>query len=231
MARLRNRIRKADYFTDGELLRWHRDKRATYSALWALAEDSGCLEDDPFMWKLLIWPSPMDADITVELLAQWRDELVTDGKLLPYTVEGKPYLYIKTFLQHEHPRNPQRPDLPLPPWVRCDITEGVAKDGKKWVRTVFADTERPVQSLNGVCTESVQAPQPRPAPSRVPKGTRGTGRAGLSPNGSSPPLGDGTRVCWKCKQPITGDDMCEDRVVETKRGLRHVDCPKVEVAS
>ena len=45
MSRLHSRIRKADYFSDGELLRWNRDKRTTYSGLWALAEDSGCLED------------------------------------------------------------------------------------------------------------------------------------------------------------------------------------------
>jgi len=231
MARLRNRIRKADYFTDGELLRWHRDKRATYSALWALAEDSGCLEDDPFMWKLLIWPSPMDADITVELLAQWRDELVEAGKLVPYEAESERYLYIKTFHQHEMPRNPQMNDLPLPEWVSRHQVEGVGKDGKRWVRYRYTDGKYTTQNRYGLCTDSIHTPLPCPALSRVPKGTRGTGQAGLSPNGSSPPLGDGTRVCWKCKQPITGDDMCEDRVVETKRGLRHVDCPKVEAAS
>ena len=123
MARLRNRIRKADYFSDGELLRWPRDKRTTYSGLWALAEDSGCLEDDPFMWKLLIWPSPMDTDITVEKLQGWRDELVEAGKLIPYEAEGKRCLYISSFHKHEKPRNPQEPTLPLPPWVQHDVTE------------------------------------------------------------------------------------------------------------
>ena len=52
MSRLGNRIRKAGFYTDGELLRWHRDKRETYSGLGNLAEDSGCLEDDPFAWKI-----------------------------------------------------------------------------------------------------------------------------------------------------------------------------------
>jgi hypothetical protein len=173
MSRLRNRIRKADYFTDGELLRWHRDKRATYSGLWAIAEDSGCLEDDPFTWKLLIWGSPLDADITVELLTTWRDEFVAAGKLIAYEAEGKPFLYIRTFHQHEHPRNPQRPDIPTPPWVEWESVEGVGKDGKRWVRTSFRDTKYLVQTPNKVCTEAVPTPQPRPAPSRVPKGTRG----------------------------------------------------------
>jgi hypothetical protein len=128
VARLRNRIRKADYFTDGELLRWPRDKRTTYSGLWALAEDSGCLEDDPFTWKLVLWPSPLDADITVEMLATWRDELVDADKLVPYEAEGKRHLFIRTFHDHEHPRNPQSPGLPLPPWVTWEPS---ARDSRK----------------------------------------------------------------------------------------------------
>lgn len=108
---------KAQFWTDPELLRWPRDKRETYRGLWALAEDSGCLEDDPFGWKLILWPSPVDGDITVDVLTQWRDELIEARKLIPYDADGKPYLYLRTFHNHESPRNPQRPDLPLPAWV------------------------------------------------------------------------------------------------------------------
>jgi hypothetical protein len=232
MSRLRNRIRKADYFSDGELLRWPRDKRTTYSGLWAIAEDSGCLEDDPFMWKMLLWASPLDADITVELLTTWRDELVAAGKLIPYEAEGKPYLYIRTFLQHEHPRNPQRPDLPLPEWIRCDSVEGVAKDGKRWVRTQYTDTKYSVQGPNEVCTESVPAPQPRPAPSRVPKGTSGKGVGSSKPvdNSTVRPAapganGNGLPTCWRCNREISSDDLAEDRCVLSSKGLRHSECP------
>ena len=235
MSRLRNRIRKADYFTDGELLRWHRDKRTTYSGLWAIAEDSGCLEDDPFTWKLLIWGSPLDADITVELLTQWRDEMVAAGKLIPYEAEGKPFLYIKTFLQHEHPRNPQRPDLPLPPWVHCESVEGIAKDGKRWVRTQYTDPSHSVQGVYEVCTDTVQAPQPTssPAPSRVPKGTSGKGVGQRSPvdkstvRASLPEVsanGNGHPTCWRCTKPISGDDVLDGRCVDSRKGLRHLEC-------
>lgn len=138
MARLRNRIMKATFWTDPELLRWPRDKRTTYKGLWALAEDSGCLEDDPFEWKLILWPSPMDADITVELLEQWRDELVEYGKLLPYESDGKPYLYAANFHQHEKPRNPQSPDLPLPPWVQYESKEVERRDGRKNIVNTYS---------------------------------------------------------------------------------------------
>ena len=231
MTRLRNRIRKADYFTDGELLRWHRDKRYTYSGLWAIAEDSGCLEDDPFTWKLVLWSSPLDADITVELLTQWRDELVAAGKLVPYTADGKAFLYIKTFLQHEHPRNPQRPDLPLPPWVRCESVQGTAKDGKRWIRTQYIDTKYSVQTQYEVSTDSVPAPPPRPAPSRVPKGTSGKGVGSSKPVDNStvqlaaPSNGNGSDpVCWRCGNAITGDEILDDACVLSHRGTRHKQC-------
>lgn len=205
MARLRNRIRKADYFTDGELLRWHRDKRATYTGLWAMAEDSGCLEDDPFMWKTLIWPSPLDTDITVDLLTKWRDELVEAGKLIPYESDGKACLYINTFHQHEMPRNPQRNDLPLPEWVRREESAGVGKDGRKWVRFRYVDTRDSVQNRYRLCTEAVLQPLPRPALSCVPKGTTGQegGRRGRLLGAASTPANN---LCPNCEAEATYDE-------------------------
>jgi hypothetical protein len=134
MARLRNRIVKADFWNDSELLRWPRDKRFTYQGLWASAEDSGCIEDDPFGWKLMLWPSPLDADITVERLAQWRSEMVDVGKLIPYESNGKACLYLRTFHHHESPRNPQAPNLPLPPWVLWETSTVERKDGGRGSR-------------------------------------------------------------------------------------------------
>jgi hypothetical protein len=126
--RLRNRTINAEFWTDPELLRWHRDKRATYEGLWCLCEDSGCLEDDAFGWKLAIWPSPLDSDITVEVLQQWRDEMVADGKLIAYEADGKKYVYLKNFHQYQRPRNPQSPNLPLPSFVTWECND---KDTRK----------------------------------------------------------------------------------------------------
>lgn len=117
MPRLRNRIVKAEFWTDPELLRWPLSKRHFYQGLWAAAEDSACLEDDAFGWKLTLFPSPIDGEVTVEVLEGWRDELVEADKLIPYMAQGKPYLYLATFHDTEKPRNPQSPTLPLPAWV------------------------------------------------------------------------------------------------------------------
>lgn len=168
MARLRNRILKAEFWTDAELLRWPREKRWTYQGLWESAEDSGCLEDDPFGWKLQLWPSPMDSDITVELLTQWRDEMVEAGKLVPYEADGKHYLYCARFHQHEHPRNPQRPDLPLPPWVQWVTTE----DEKGRKRNSYMVSIPTVTVPGQYCAANVTPAPIRSVPSRpdpIPK--------------------------------------------------------------
>lgn len=120
--RIRNRQKKATFWTDGDLLRWPRDKRYFYESLWSCAEDSCCIIDDMFEVKLTAWPSPLDADLTVELLEQWRDELIECGKLIPYEADGRRYLFIPRMAEHEKPRNPQVPDWPLPPWVTYAVT-------------------------------------------------------------------------------------------------------------
>jgi hypothetical protein len=120
--RLRNRIVKATYWTSGELCRWHRDKRDFYRSLWACAEDSCCVEDDMFEVKMTAWPSPLDADMSVERFETWRDELIEAGKIVPYEVDGRRYLYLPDMARHETPRNPQKPDLPMPPWVTYTTT-------------------------------------------------------------------------------------------------------------
>jgi hypothetical protein len=151
---------KAEFWTDPELLRWPLAKRVFYQGLWAMAEDSGCLEDDPFGWKLQLFPSPMDSDVTLESLLAWRDQMVKSGKLLCYKADGKAYLYLRNFHQHEHPRNPQRPDLPMPKWLRCESVQGVGKDGRRWIRTQYTDKKHSVPVVNGTCTGPVGDQQP-----------------------------------------------------------------------
>lgn len=146
--RLRNRWTKATFWTDGALLRWPRDKRHFYQSLWACAEDSCCIEDDMFEVKLTAWASPLDADMTVERFESWRDELIADGKLVPYTNgdPGKRYLYLPDMAKHENPRNPQAPDISLPPWVTVEVT-GDGRDRR--IRYIHGDREETVENPSG----------------------------------------------------------------------------------
>jgi hypothetical protein len=108
---------KGDFWTDPTMKRWPILKRIFYQSLWAMAEDSCCVEDDPLGWKITAWSGPMDDDMSIEAMTQWRKELVRQHKLMPYKGSGTRCLYIPTMSEHERPRNPQPPTLPLPRWI------------------------------------------------------------------------------------------------------------------
>jgi len=128
--RLRNRMVKATFYTDPDLLRWHRDKRHFYQSLWALAEDSYCLEDDMFAVKIAAWQSPLDASMSVKKFETWRNELVDAGKLIPYETDGKRCLFVDDMRKHERPSNPSSADLPLPDWIQWIPNERDPRKGK-----------------------------------------------------------------------------------------------------
>ncbi|RKO67152.1 hypothetical protein D7024_09445 [Desulfofundulus salinus] len=147
--RLHNRQIKASFWNDPDLLQWPREKRWFYLGLVQLADDSGCLENSPFAFKIQLFPSPLDADITVELLTQWRDELIQAGKLIPYDVGGKPYLYIANFHKHQTPDKPTPPSkasIPLPPWL-----EWVEGESRRTSRYVVREELLPVSLTDDHC--------------------------------------------------------------------------------
>jgi len=115
--RLHSRQLRADFWDDSGLAQLPLVARMLFQGTWALADDSGCLEDDPLAFKIKLFPSPLDADITVERLASCRDLLVNAGMLVPYEAGGKRLLYVHHFHKHQKLRNPSPPDVPLPPWV------------------------------------------------------------------------------------------------------------------
>ncbi|OLN29936.1 DnaD domain-containing protein [Desulfosporosinus metallidurans] len=115
--RLHNRQLKASFFNDGDLLQWPRDKRFFYAGLIQIADDSACLEDSSFSFKLLIFPSPQDSDLTIEQLSVWKDELIAEKKLISYTSQGKKCLYLTNFHKHQTLKNPSLPTVPLPDWI------------------------------------------------------------------------------------------------------------------
>lgn len=116
--RLHNRQIKATFWNDPDLLQMPRDKRLFYVGLSQLADDSGCLEDSPLAFKIHLFPSPIDSDITVELITQWVDELINQNKVVRYEVGSKKCLYLANFHKHQKLDRPSPPETPLPPWIQ-----------------------------------------------------------------------------------------------------------------
>ncbi len=112
---LRNRLVKANFWTDTELAKkLPATGRMMYQGLWQLAEDSGCIEADPVAFKMILFP--LD-DISLEKIEQWTNMLLELDKLIPYQYQKKEYYYIKNFHKHQSLRSPGKPELPLPEWI------------------------------------------------------------------------------------------------------------------
>ena len=146
--RMHNRIIKAAFWTDTELIRHlDRDGRMFYIGLIQLADDSGCLEDDLLAFKIHLYPADMDVDL--EFLQRYRDKLIELGKLIPYEAEGKKCLYLKNFHKHQSLRSPSPPEVPLPPWITWQPAETPRSAGRYIVGDPYGHRTVTVRSPYG----------------------------------------------------------------------------------
>lgn len=127
--RLHNRQVKASFWNDTDLIKnLTRDGRMFYQGLWQLADDSGCIDDDAFAWKIHLFPG--DFDITDKTLTEFRNKLVEMKKLISYEADGKKCLYIKNFHKHQTLKTPAPPETPLPEWIEWQPYKSNPRTGK-----------------------------------------------------------------------------------------------------
>ena len=103
--KLHNRQIKASYWTDTDMIRnFTLEERLFYIGLWQLADDSGCLENDPYAFKLFLFP--LNEEVTIENLNDWTTKLIEKQKLISYHTQGKDGLYLANV--HQHPSTSRR---------------------------------------------------------------------------------------------------------------------------
>jgi hypothetical protein len=114
--KLHNRQIKASFWTDTDMIRnFSLEERLFYIGLWQLADDSGCIENDPYAFKLFLFP--LNEEVTIEKLTTWTTKLIEKQKLISYHTQGKDGLYLANFHKHQTIKNPQPPEVPLPSWI------------------------------------------------------------------------------------------------------------------
>lgn len=91
----------------GERLLW------LYPLLWSLAEDWGGYE--PKYATIALETGALR--MSTEEVQTAINTLISHGKIIPYTINGRTYHWIKNFLRHQNLNNPTPPRIPLPPWI------------------------------------------------------------------------------------------------------------------
>lgn len=105
----RNRMIKPEFWTDTKIIRLTPLARLLFIGLWNHADDAGRLKNDPDEFKLRILP--MDNCDAAEL----RDELLSEGLVRGYAVDGVEYLCIPKWKDHQAINRPSESKIPPPP--------------------------------------------------------------------------------------------------------------------
>lgn len=119
MARIRTI--KPEFWSDGTLMECSLNARLLFIGTWNFADDNGNLDRSAKQIKARIFPGD---SIDCEPLIQ---ELIAHGRLIEYSVNGKNYLHIHKFNEHQVINRPGKPHCPL--YEPSLNTPGMIRDG------------------------------------------------------------------------------------------------------
>lgn len=127
MARIRTI--KPEFFLDDELAELEPLSRILFIGLWCLADKAGRLEDKPNRIKIQILPYD-NANVD-----NFLDDLHDAGFIVRYQVDGKKYIQIRTFAEHQRPHHTEKESVYPPPnreiTVKEPLNNGYAPVGKE----------------------------------------------------------------------------------------------------
>lgn len=181
MARMRTI--KPETFTSETLSLVSVHARWTFAGLWTYCDDEGRGRALPALIKAAIWP--LDDDVTAKDVAVHLDELETRHLICRYQADGKSYLHVVNFGEH------QKPNRPLPSkQPRCPRKThgGLTEDSLR--------TREPVMQPSGEAHSGIgpadQAtgesdPATASAPGDEPAGQAQLTEESMSPHGDVPP--------------------------------------------
>jgi hypothetical protein len=107
VARARNL--KPGFFHDADLVELPVETRLLFTGLWTIADREGRLEDKPKQIKMEIYPA--DSFDVNAMLQQLHDS----KHILRYEAEGKRYIQVVKFSQHQNPHKDERAStIPAP---------------------------------------------------------------------------------------------------------------------
>ena len=112
----RSRIIKPEFWSDEKLSKLCLQARLLYIGLWSTSDDAGATQGHPLWLKSQIFPYDQ---ISAKQLRRWLQDLVSLGRIIPYTVKGEQYYFIPGFLKHQKIQHPSPAKNPPPPIEVC----------------------------------------------------------------------------------------------------------------
>jgi len=104
------RTLKPDAFTSLTLSDVDRGIRWTFSGLWTYCDDQGRAVWDARLIKAAVYP--LDDDVTPAVIESDMKELERVGAVCIYSIDGRRYLHVPAWSEHQHPNRPVPSKLP-----------------------------------------------------------------------------------------------------------------------
>lgn len=108
MARMRTL--KPEAFSSETLTRISVYARWNFAGVWTYVDDDGRGKADPRLIKAAVWP--LDDDVTPKDVACYLDEAEREHLICRYEMDGKQYLHVVNFREHQKPNRPVESKLP-----------------------------------------------------------------------------------------------------------------------
>jgi hypothetical protein len=186
---------------------WDREARYAWVLLWGYLDDYGRGVDNPRVIAADCFP--LDDDVSPTLMNHWLELYEAGGSICRYEFEGKRYLHVHNWSDHQKPQHPSKPRI-----VPCPKHEAGAH--MKWIGVRAAEHAR----VSGNPHEPLMSASPT---------SRGEGsrdevseeeRGGASSGAPTPPLYP-DRCSEHGNQPAPGNcGNCKDvRVANKHRPL------------
>lgn len=106
---MRIRTVKPEFWTSETLARLSRESRLTFAGLFCYVDDYGHGADNAALVRAALYP--LD-DLTVAAVEGWLTELWEAGLVCRYEVDGRKFLHVRHFAEHQRVDHPGKPKAP-----------------------------------------------------------------------------------------------------------------------
>lgn len=173
----RIRSLKPSFFTDSNLSELPPLYRLAFQGLWCHADKAGRLEDKPRELKVQILPYD-ECDFESVLTTLARPKGSSPGFIQRYEAEGKRYIAITKFEDHQHPHRQEQPsEIPEPPELTVDAPFLPRSEPEQPPTNVGVELEQPPKLPGGLLSLGsgflvLGAGNAEPAPAPTPDANR-----------------------------------------------------------
>ncbi|GAA0975908.1 hypothetical protein Q7689_00555 [Nocardiopsis tropica] len=161
---------KPEMWDDRKLARSvSRDGRLLYIGLWNHADEHARVQGDPRFVKGRVFP--YEDDLDEEAVDDLLDELATAGRIVRYTVDGDPYLFLPKLDKHQRLEAAKVPSR-LPSPADADPAQIRADESARGESDIGGAQDPPAGDTEGTSSEGEQDPHAPDTPSEDPSGER-----------------------------------------------------------